>query len=206
MVEERFFDGETDASLAKSDYVIAEAITTILLELGYDINDPHFKRTPERVAKVMAQFRKNGDPDTVKKLLGVQFVEPGAVDSLVLEGPIDYVSMCAHHMLTVEGVAYVGYLPGKAVCGLSKMARLVDHFAGQYTVQERVTQQVADALVEHLEPAGAMVVVRAKHGCMAVRGVRQPACKTATSAVRGVFKESAAARNEFLSLIVLGGH
>lgn len=203
MTEGLFFEDEDDASLAKSDYVIAEAVTTILTELGYDITDQHFAKTPERVAKVMAGLRKNGDPEIARKLLGVQFIEPGAVDSLVLEGPINYTSACAHHMLTVEGVAYVGYLPKGAVCGLSKLARIVEHFASQYTVQELVTAQVADALDEYLKPSGAMVVVNAKHGCMSVRGVRQPDCTTRTSSVRGVFKDSAAARNEFLSLMSL---
>lgn len=186
-----------------SRHMIGRAVATILEHLGYDITDQHFRRTPERVANVLFGFRKNGDPEVVKQLLAVQFIEQGAVDSLVLEGPIEYVSMCAHHMLSVEGVAYVGYLPNKAVCGLSKLARIVEHFAGQFTVQERVTQQVADALVEHLAPIGAMVVVSAKHGCMSVRGVRQPDCKTATSAVRGAFKESPAARHEFLALTQL---
>lgn len=202
MTEGLFFENEEgigENRLAN----IALAVETIIENLGYDIRDQHFARTPDRVASVLAGFAKNGDPEVAKKLLGVQFIEQGTVDSLVLEGPIEYVSMCAHHMLSVEGVAYVGYLPNKAVCGLSKLARIVEHYAGQYTVQERVTQQVADALMENLEPVGAMVVVRAKHGCMSVRGVRQRECQTATSAVRGVFKESAAARNEFLALMAM---
>lgn len=194
-----------DPVIRDSKQRISDAVYEIIGSLGYDRNDQHFLRTPERVAEVLLGFRKNGDPQQVKKLLDVQFTEPGAIDSLVLEGPIDYISMCAHHMLPVEGVAYVAYLPDRAVCGLSKLARVVEYFAAQCTVQERVTQEIADALMEHLIPRGAMVVVRAKHGCMSVRGVRQPDCKTATSAIRGVFKDSAAARNEFLQLMAMGG-
>lgn len=180
---------------------IEKSITDILAALGYDISDQHFTRTPKRVAQVLLDLRKNGNPQVVKDLLEVQFIEEGAVNSLVIEGPISYTSMCAHHMLPVTGQAWVGYLPSARVCGLSKLARVTYHFAEQLTVQERVTQQIADALVTHLEPEGAMVVVRAIHGCMSVRGIRERNTETVTSAVRGVFRDSAAARAEFLSLI-----
>lgn len=179
------------------------AIADILESLGYDLNDQHFLRTPERAAEVLWSLRRNGNPDFVKSLLEVVFTEDSVIDSLVLEGPISFDSMCAHHMLPVNGVAYVGYLPDKHVCGLSKLARVTHHFAKQYTVQERVTQQIADALVAYLEPRGAMVVVTAKHGCMTMRGVRERETDTTTSAVRGVFKDSASARNEFLQLMTL---
>lgn len=182
---------------------IAACIEDILLELGYDSTNQHFDRTPERVTEVLCGFAKNGNEESVKELLDVVFVEPKTVDSLVLEGPISYTSMCAHHMLPVVGTAFVGYLPSKAVCGLSKLARVVHHFATQLTVQELVTQEVADALVEHLEPSGVMVVIRANHGCMSIRGIRERETFTTTSAVRGVFKDSAVARNEFLSLMTL---
>lgn len=181
------------------------AIETILENLGYDIKDQHFRRTPDRVAAVMTAFRKNGDPAAVKELLEVKFTEPGAIDSVVIEGPISYTSMCAHHMLPVTGNAYVGYLPNERVCGLSKLARVTHHFAQQLTVQERVTKDIVDALMEHLDPKGAMVVIRAQHGCMSIRGVRERDAFTTTSAVRGVFRDSASARNEFLALMSLGG-
>lgn len=180
---------------------LRQAVREMLEALGYDLSDQHFSRTPQRVTDVLLGYAKNGSPEAVKSLLEVKFIEEGAISSLVLEGPISYTSMCAHHMLPVTGTAYVGYLPSSAVCGLSKLARLVYHFAEQLTVQERVTQEIADALVEHLKPEGAMVVIRAVHGCMSMRGVRERSTQTTTSAVRGLFKDSAAARAEFLSLI-----
>lgn len=189
----------------KAEYTIRESVFDILGALGYDRSDQHFARTPERVAKMLSQFRSNGHPEDVGKLLEVVFTEKSTVDSVVVEGPITYRSMCAHHMLPVTGFAYVGYLPDKHVCGLSKLARVTYHFAEQFTVQERVTQQIVDALVEHLQPLGAMVVIKAKHGCMSLRGVRENDCETATSAVRGIFKDSASARSEFLSLVSLSG-
>jgi GTP cyclohydrolase IA len=182
---------------------IADAVAVILGKLGYDINDQHFQDTPSRVTKMLLEFEKNGGAEVVGKLLEIAFIEKGAISSLVLEGPISYTSMCAHHMLPVTGHAWIGYLPSEKVCGLSKLARITYHFAQQLTVQERVTQEIADALDEHLKPEGAMVVIRAQHGCMSIRGVKEREARTTTSAVRGVFKESAAARNEFLSLMQL---
>ena len=189
--------------MAEREDAIEYAVKVILSQLGYDLGDPHFKRTPERVRKVLEGFHRNGDPEAAKSLLEVQFLEDNTVDSLVLEGPISYTSMCAHHMLPVEGVAYVGYLPDQRICGLSKLARITDHFARQYTVQERVTTDIADSLMLHLDPKGAMVVIRAKHGCMTIRGVRELDCETTTSCVRGVFRDSASARNEFLQLMAM---
>lgn len=176
------------------------AVRELLESLGYDLSDQHFRKTPERVAAYLNEFRKNGNPDTVANLLNVKFDE-GDYEELVMVGPVRYISMCAHHMLPVTGSAWVGYLPDKHVCGLSKLERLVDHFARQLTVQERVTAQIADALQEHLKPRGCMVVIRAAHGCMTVRGVLDPGALTKTSAVRGLHKDSEAARMEFLTLM-----
>lgn len=180
---------------------VAQHIRELLYCLGYDITDQHFLRTPERAAEVLLGFAKNGDPEDVKRLLEVKFLEERTIDSVVIEGPISYDSMCAHHMLPVTGIAYVGYLPNRHVCGLSKLARVTYHFAKQFTVQERVTQDIADALEQHLTPLGTMVVIEALHGCLSMRGVKERDTKTVTSAVRGVFKESPASRAEFLSLI-----
>lgn len=182
--------------------LLAHHVGQILDHLGYDrINGQHFKKTPERVAEVLLHYAKNADESLLAELLGVQFTEPDAISSLVMEGPVRYTSRCAHHLEPVDGWAWVGYLPEQNVCGLSKMARVVNFFAAQLTVQELVTQQIADALLTHLKPKGVMVVVRAEHGCMRRRGVMEPCALTTTSAVRGVFKESATARNEFLLLM-----
>jgi GTP cyclohydrolase IA len=175
-------------------------VHNILALLGYDPTNNHFRRTPERVADLLAEFACNADPSEVARLLDVKYEED--YTELVMVGPVRYDSMCAHHMLPVTGSAWVGYLPNEGrVCGLSKLSRLVEYYARQFTVQERVTDQVADALEEHLKPKGCMVVVRASHGCMTMRGVREPAAITTTSAVRGVHKDSASARTEFLSLM-----
>lgn len=191
---------EEPVSLSRHE-LLAHHVGQILDVLGYDRKDQHFERTGERAAQVFLGYIKNGSDDEAKRLLEVQFIEEGAISSLVIEGPIRFRSMCAHHLLPVSGWAWVGYLPSARVCGLSKLARIVHYYAKQLTVQERVTQQIADALVTHLEPNGVMVVIRAEHGCMKLRGVEEPLAETTTSAVRGVFKDSAAARNEFLTLM-----
>ena len=175
------------------------AVREILHQLGYPV-DPHFERTPERVATALTEFAAHDTGShRVGEILEVTFED--SYSSLVLVGPIRYISMCAHHVLPVTGEAFVGYLADKRICGLSKLARLVEHFARQLGVQERITDQIADALQEHLEPQGCMVVIRARHGCMAIRGVEEPDAVTTTSAVRGLHQDSANARNEFLQLI-----
>ena len=176
------------------------AVREILLQLGYP-EGPHFQDTPQRVSRALSEFACNDaySPHRVAEILDVTYED--SYSSLVLVGPVRYVSMCAHHILPVTGEAFVGYLADKRICGLSKLARLVEHFARQLGVQERITDQIADALVEHLEPKGCMVVIRARHGCMAIRGVEEPDAVTTTSAVRGLHQDSANARNEFLQLI-----
>lgn len=192
--------GYVESGSLTSEELIAHHVGQILDSLGYDRNDPHFMRTPKRAALALLGFKRNGTDEEAARLLEVQFIEEGAVSSVVIEGPIRYNSMCAHHMLSVQGWAWVGYLPNNSVCGLSKLARIVHHYANQLTVQERVTQQIANAIEEHLKPLGTMVIVDAEHGCMKVRGIMEPCAATVTSAVRGVFRESPAARNEFLML------
>lgn len=176
------------------------AVSILLSELGYDLNDPHFIRTPERAADALMGFHK-ATYDRAADILEVTFDD--AFSSLVMVGPIEYVSMCAHHLLPVQGKAYVGYLADGKICGLSKLAKLVDHYARQLTVQERVTDQIATALDEHLKPKGCMVVIRAAHGCMSIRGIQDGTALTTTSAVRGLHKDSEAARSEFLSLVAM---
>jgi GTP cyclohydrolase I len=181
-------------------FVIASFVTGLLTELGYDTDDPHFQRTPYRVTEWLTRLAKNASEEEAAKLLEVVFTET-APDNLVIVGPIAYRSMCAHHMLPVTGQAWVGYLPDVHICGLSKLERLVDHYAHQLTVQERVTNQTADTIMESLKPKGCMVVIKATHGCMTFRGVKNNDVVTTTSAVRGLHKDSASARNEFLLLM-----
>jgi GTP cyclohydrolase IA len=183
----------------KNEEIIGQHVAGILQQLGYDKNDQHFEKTPARVAKLLLEFAKNGEDSHAEEILSVAFDDEH--DALVQVGPIRVVSYCAHHMLPVTGWAWVGYLPDQRVCGLSKLARITHHYAHQLTVQERVTQQIANALEAHLKPKGVMVVIRAEHGCMSIRGVREPISQTVTSAVRGVFREESDARSEFLSLM-----
>ena len=121
-------------------------------------------------------------------------------DALVLVRSVPVQSVCEHHLLPFTGIAHVGYLPGDRILGLSKLARVVELFARRPQVQERLTQQVADWLQEHLRPRGVGVVVEAHHQCMSLRGVRAPDASTVTSALRGHLRDDARARAEFLAL------
>jgi GTP cyclohydrolase IA len=196
-------DGDNGEGLSvdhEDEVHLRDHVAAIIALLGYDLEDQHFRDTPKRVTQVLSGFRANADFDAGVALLDAQFDDEH--DSLVATGPIAVRSMCAHHMLPVTGRAWVGYLPNAHVCGLSKMARVVHHFAQQYTVQERVTQQVADCMMAGLKPAGVMIVIEAEHGCMSLRGVLEPDAVTITSAVRGVFRENAEGiKDEFLQLI-----
>src|SRR5690606_13455355 len=149
------------------------AVVMLLESLGYDVNDQHFKRTPERVAKALTEFAaidKEVEYAEVAALLGVEFDDEH--DSMVIVGPTRVQSYCAHHMLPFTGHAWVGYIPDEKVVGLSKLSRLVHYYARRFTLQERITQQVANALYEHLAPLGVMVVIDSNHGCMQMRGVQ----------------------------------
>jgi GTP cyclohydrolase I len=178
---------------------IQAAVRLILRELGYSTADQHFEHTPERYAKLLLEYRRNGSDETGAELLEVVFDDEH--DSLVIVGPTRVVSMCAHHMLPVTGWAWVGYIPDGHVVGISKLARIVHHYARQFTVQERVTQQIAKLLMDQVKPKGVMVVIKADHGCMRMRGVEEPNALTVTSAVRGVFLGDPSAKEEFLRLI-----
>jgi GTP cyclohydrolase I len=157
--------------------------------------------TPARVARAYREIFSGlyTEPDAV---LNTMFDEEH--DELVIVKEIPLYSTCEHHLVSFHGVAHVGYIPGTdgRVTGLSKIARLVDLYAKRPQVQERLTSQVADALVNRLAPRGVIVVIEAEHLCMAMRGVRKPGAITTTSAVRGQFKTDAASRAEALDLIL----
>ena len=143
-----------------------------------------------------------GSTPTPTSVLNTTFDEEH--DEMVIVKEIPLYSTCEHHLVSFHGVAHVGYIPGKdgRVTGLSKIARLVDLYAKRPQVQERLTSQIADALVNKLDPRGVIVVIEAEHLCMAMRGVRKPGAVTTTSAVRGQFKTNAASRAEALDLIL----
>jgi GTP cyclohydrolase I len=177
------------------------AILELLFAIGEDPERDGLRDTPARVARAYREMFSGlyTDPDSV---LNTMFDEEH--DELVIVKEIPMYSTCEHHLVSFHGVAHVGYIPGKSgrVTGLSKIARMVDLYAKRPQVQERLTSQIADALVRQLDPSGVIVVVEAEHLCMAMRGVRKPGAVTTTSAVRGQFKTSAASRAEALDLIL----
>jgi GTP cyclohydrolase I len=178
-----------------------DAVRELLHAIGEDPERDGLRDTPARVARAYREMFAGlyTDPDTV---LNTMFDEDH--DEMVIVKEIPLYSTCEHHLVSFHGVAHVGYIPGKdgRVTGLSKIARLVDLYAKRPQVQERLTSQIADALVNKLDPRGVIVVVEAEHLCMAMRGVRKPGAVTTTSAVRGQFKTSAASRAEALDLIL----
>ena len=179
---------------------IAAAVREILIAVGEDPNRAGLLETPARVARAYEEVFAGLHRDPAE-VLGVTF--DISHEEMVLVRDIDLYSMCEHHLVPFHGVAHVGYIPSKngKVTGLSKLARLVEIYARRPQVQERLTTQIADALVEHLEPQGVIVVVEAEHLCMTMRGVRKPGASTITSAVRGQLRESAS-RSEAMSLIL----
>jgi GTP cyclohydrolase I len=177
------------------------AVRELLFAIGEDPERDGLRDTPARVARAYREMFSGlyTNPDTV---LNTMFDENH--DEMVIVKEIPMYSTCEHHLVAFHGLAHVGYIPGKdgRVTGLSKIARLVDLYAKRPQVQERLTSQIADALVNKLDPRGVIVVVEAEHLCMAMRGVRKPGAVTTTSAVRGQFKTSAASRAEALDLIL----
>jgi GTP cyclohydrolase IA len=176
------------------------AVRELLLACGEDPTREGLQDTPARVARSLREMFAGlyTDPDRV---LDKTFAE--CHEELVLIKDIPLYSTCEHHLLPFHGVAHVGYIPDERgrVCGLSKIARLVDLYARRPQVQERLTSQIADAIVRRLDPRGVIVVIEAEHLCMGVRGIRKPGAITTTSAVRGQLKTSASSRAEALDLI-----
>jgi len=181
---------------------VERAVRELLLAIGEDPDRDGLKQTPARVARSYEEIFA-GMGQSPQDVLTTTF-EIGH-DELILVRDIEVYSTCEHHLVPFHGVAHVGYIPGRdgRVTGLSKLARLVDVYARRPQVQERLTTQIADALVEHLKPLGALVVIECEHLCMSMRGVRRPGSRTITSAVRGQLRDPAT-RAEAMGL-VLGG-
>ena len=179
---------------------LEKAVREILYAIGEDPDRDGLVRTPNRVAEMYAEICSGLHEDPSRHLI-VTF--EANHDEMVLVRDIALYSVCEHHLAPFHGRAHVAYIPGDdgRITGLSKLARLVDGFAKRPQVQERLTTQIADAIVEILQPRGAFVMIEAEHLCMSMRGVRKPGTLTLTSAVRGLFKDSAATRAEVMSLI-----
>ena len=180
---------------------IERAVREILLAIGEDPDRDGLVDTPARVARAYAE-QFSGLSQHPEDVLGTVF--DADHDELILVRDIEVYSTCEHHLVPFFGRAHVAYIPNEKgqITGLSKLARLVDIYARRPQVQERMTSQIADALMRVLEPRGALVVIEAEHLCMSMRGVRKPGAKTVTSAVRGIIRDSARTRAEAMSLLL----
>ena len=183
---------------------IERAVREILIAIGEDPDRDGLIDTPARVARAYAE-QFSGLSQHPEDVLGTVF--DADHDELILVRDIEVYSTCEHHLVPFFGRAHVAYIPNEKgqITGLSKLARLVDVFARRPQVQERMTSQIADALMRVLEPRGALVVIEAEHLCMSMRGVRKPGAKTVTSAVRGCIRDSARTRAEAMSLLLHRG-
>ncbi|MCE5302888.1 MAG: GTP cyclohydrolase I FolE [Planctomycetaceae bacterium] len=197
-------DAESDDRRGRSDLSqvdqprIVRAVREILLAIGEDPDREGLRETPTRVARMYSELFDGLHRDP-RRHLRKFFTE--TCDEVVLVRDISFNSMCEHHMLPFMGTAHVAYLPGKRVIGLSKLARVVEEVARRPQVQERMTEEIANLLVEELQAKGVAVVVEAVHTCMTIRGVRKPGSVCVTSAMKGCFRDKASTRAELMTLI-----
>lgn len=166
---------------------VEEAVRLFLEGIGEDPERPALVGTPDRIAR-MAEELFGGTDEAAKKALSVTF--DCSNDDLVLEKDITFYSMCEHHLLPFYGKAHIAYLPNGKVAGLSKLARLVEAYARRAQIQEQLTEQIANAMMEYLGCRGVMVVIEAEHMCMTMRGIKKPGTKTDTYVCRGEFKDN----------------
>jgi len=203
-------DRDDDASDARPAHMpnanvdiprIEKAVREILLAVGENPEREGLIKTPNRVARAYSELMA-GLQDDPRRHLKTVFRE--RYDEVVLLRDIEFHSLCEHHLLPFTGRAHVAYLPDGKVVGLSKLARLVEGYARRPQVQERLTTQIADALMEELNPIGAACVIEATHTCMTIRGAKKHGSTMVTSALRGIFKENASSRSEILALMHYG--
>lgn len=177
---------------------IREAARLMLEAIGEDPEREGLKETPDRIARMYGEIFSGMDSDGSEELSRVFTVDNSEI---VLEKDITFYSMCEHHMLPFFGKAHVAYVPDGRVAGLSKLARTVEIYARRLQIQERMTGQIADAVMQFLAPQGVMVVVEAEHMCMTMRGVKKPGTATVSMAARGVFEEDAQLRELFYRML-----
>ncbi|MGN0376100.1 MAG: GTP cyclohydrolase I FolE [Suilimivivens sp.] len=177
---------------------IKEAVTLLLEGIGEDINREGLKDTPDRVARMFEEIYGGMDEDAAEHLSKTFTVDN---NEMVIEKDITFYSTCEHHLMPFYGKAHIAYIPDGKVVGLSKLARCVEVYARRPQIQEKMTAQIADAIMENLKPGGVMVVLEAEHMCMTMRGVKKPGSRTVTMAVRGVFEQEEKLQNRFLNLI-----
>jgi GTP cyclohydrolase I len=177
------------------DLAAAErAAADLMAALGITLDSEELRETPGRLARAYAELLES-EPFRL-----TTFANDAGYDELVLARDVPFRTLCEHHLLPFSGVAHVGYVPGERLAGLSKLARIVGHFAARPQTQERMTRQIAGFLDEHLDPLGAGVVLEAEHTCMTLRGVRSHGATTVTSTLMGTLRADATARAEFLAL------
>ncbi|MCX8070324.1 MAG: GTP cyclohydrolase I FolE [Thermodesulfovibrionales bacterium] len=179
---------------------IEKGVRLILEGIGEDINRAGIQETPRRVAKMYAEIFKGllaPEEDLLKPIEGESH------DEMVLLKDIPFYSVCEHHLLPFIGKAHIAYIPDGKIVGLSEIPRALEYLASRPQVQERLTAQLADLIMEKLHPKGCMVVIDADHLCMSMRGIKKPGTKTVTSAVRGSFRSKQSTREEMLELIKL---
>jgi GTP cyclohydrolase IA len=190
-----------DVEARRIDHAAVErAARDLLRGLGTDLDADGLEETPRRVADAYAELLS---PHPFR---ATTFPNDDGYDELVVARAIPFHSLCMHHLLPFHGVAHVGYLPGERIIGLSKLGRVVEFFSRDLQIQERLTMQVADWLQRELEPKGVGVVLEAEHLCMSLRGVQKLGAKTVTSALRGLVRDDARTRQEFLALTTRSSH
>lgn len=178
---------------------IERAIREILIAIGEDPERDGLRGTPSRIADMYEELFSGLSQDPVEILREAEFTTPH--QEMVIVRDIPFYSMCEHHLLPFYGKVHIGYIPSRKVAGLSKFARAVEALSRRPQIQERLTTQIADAIMEALEPQGVGVIVEAEHLCMIMRGVEKPGSFITTSAMRGLFRRSPLTRSEFLTLI-----
>ncbi|MCC8122630.1 MAG: GTP cyclohydrolase I FolE [Oscillospiraceae bacterium] len=174
---------------------IRQAVTLLLEGIGEDPNRPGLVETPDRIAKMYEEIFSGMEQDAAEHLTKTFPVQDNA---MVLEKDITFYSTCEHHLMPFFGCAHIAYVPDGCVVGLSKLARTVEVFARRAQLQEQMGAQIADALMQHLQPKGVMVMLEAEHLCMTMRGVKKPGSRTISVVTRGVFAQDAELRQNFM--------
>lgn len=181
------------------DQRFSSHLMEFMAQMGEDPSRPEIAATPARVLESM-RYLTRGLREDLDALLADGIFEESSTDLVIVKN-IEFVSFCEHHLLPFFGTAHVGYIPSGRIFGLSKLGRIVDHFASRFQVQERMTRQIAEAMIDRIAPSSLGIVVSAQHLCMTARGIRKQESRAVTTAWRGRFSDDPAFRNDFLSAI-----